>query len=76
MANVTKFLKSVSRIKQIKIIKLFKERYLKAMTNKNINIKYLIIICLIDINCNFKPFFSQNAQRQVLSPHVPLVCDL
>ena len=24
------------------------------------------IICLIDINCNFKPFFSQNAQRLVL----------
>ena len=53
MANVTKFLKSVSRIKQIKIIKLFKERYLKAMTNKNINIKYLIkveIMPLIKIN--------------------------
>ena len=50
MANVTKFLKSVSRIKQIKIIKLFKERYLKAITNKNINIKYLIKVELIPLN--------------------------
>ena len=50
MANVTKFLKSVSRIKQIKIIKLFKERYLKAMTNKNINIKYLIKVELMPLN--------------------------
>ena len=50
MANVTKFLKSVSRIKQIKIIKLFKERYLKAITNKNINIKYLIKVELMPLN--------------------------
>ena len=50
MANVTKFLKSVSRIKQIKIIKLFKERYLKAMTNKNINIKYLIKVEIMPLN--------------------------
>ena len=50
MANITKFLKSVSRIKQIKIIKLFKERYLKAITNKNINIKYLIKVELIPLN--------------------------
>lgn len=50
MANVTKFLKSVSRIKQIKIIKLFKERYLKAITNKNINIKYLIKVELTPLN--------------------------
>lgn len=49
-ANVTKFLKSVSRIKQIKIIKLFKERYLKAITNKNINIKYLIKVELMPLN--------------------------
>lgn len=50
MANVTKLLKSVSRIKQIKIIKLFKERYLKAMTNKNINIKYLIKVEIMPLN--------------------------
>ena len=50
MANVTKFLKSVSRIKQTKIIKLFKERYLKAMTNKNINIKYLIKVEIMPLN--------------------------
>ena len=50
MANVTNFLKSVSRIKQIKIIKLFKERYLKAMTNKNINIKYLIKVEIMPLN--------------------------
>lgn len=50
MANVTKFLKSISRIKQIKIIKLFKERYLKAITNKNINIKYLIKVELMPLN--------------------------
>ena len=50
MANVTKFFKSVSRIKQIKIIKLFKERYLKAITNKNINIKYLIKVELMPLN--------------------------
>ena len=50
MANVTKFLKSVSRIKQIKIIKLFKERYLKVMTNKNINIKYLIKVEIMPLN--------------------------
>ena len=50
MANVTKFLKSVSRIKQIKIIKLFKERYLKAMTNKNINTKYLIKVEIMPLN--------------------------
>lgn len=50
MANVTKFLKSVSRIKQIKIIKLFKEIYLKAITNKNINIKYLIKVELMPLN--------------------------
>ena len=50
MANITKFLKSVSRIKQIKIIKLFKERYLKAITNKNINIKYLIKVELMPLN--------------------------
>ena len=50
MANVTKFLKSVSRIKQIKIIKLFKERYLKAITNKNFNIKYLIKVELMPLN--------------------------
>lgn len=50
MANVTKFLKSVSRIKQIIIIKLFKERYLKAMTNKNINIKYLIKVEIMPLN--------------------------
>lgn len=50
MASVTKFLKSVSRIKQIKIIKLFKERYLKAITNKNINIKYLIKVELMPLN--------------------------
>ena len=50
MANVTEFLKSVSRIKQIKIIKLFKERYLKAMTNKNINIKYLIKVEIMPLN--------------------------
>ena len=50
MANVTKFLKSVSRIKQIKIIKLFKERYLKAITNKNINSKYLIKVELMPLN--------------------------
>ena len=50
MANVTKFLKSVSRIKQIKIIKLFKERYLKTMTNKKINIKYLIKVEIMPLN--------------------------
>ena len=50
MANVTKFLKSGSSIKQIKIIKLFKERYLKAMTNKNINIKYLIKVEIMPLN--------------------------
>ena len=50
MANVTKFLKSVSRIKQIKIIKLFKERYLKAITNKNINTKYLIKVEIMPLN--------------------------
>lgn len=50
MANVTKLLKSVSRIKQIKIIKLFKERYLKAITNKNINIKYLIKVEIMPLN--------------------------
>ena len=50
MANVTKFIKSLSRIKQIKIIKLFKERYLKAITNKNINIKYLIKVELMPLN--------------------------